>query len=62
MAEQSSGDDAPPVFSSLPCAFQYSPSLNCIITLSNLSGIEVLDVHSCSITTRVPITNSDKGS
>ena len=49
--------DSGPKFSNLPSAFQYSTSLNCLISLSKGSGIEVLDVHSRKITTCVSLAD-----
>jgi len=51
------GQDSGPNFTNLPSAFQYSTSLNCLISLSKGSGIEVLDVHSRKITARVSLAD-----
>ena len=50
-----------PTFPSLPTSFQYLPSLNCLISISEGSGIEILDIHSGQITTRAEIPR-DEGS
>lgn len=49
-----------PTFASLPNSFQYSPSLNCLISISEGSGIEILDIHSGQITTR-SVVPKDEG-
>ena len=58
-------DDEPeksgPDFSNLPYAFQYSARLNCLISLSKGSGLEIYDVHSRKITSRVPLLEKDEG-
>lgn len=58
MAEQADGEPksiSEPDFVNLPHAFQYSASLNCLISLSEGSGLEIYDVHSRKITSSVPL-------
>ena len=61
MADGPEVSEEVPDFVNLPTAFQYSPSLNCLISLSKGYGVEVLDVHSKKITTRVPLVSSGDG-
>ena len=60
MAEADLCSHKSPVYSNLPSCFQYSPSLNCIISLSKDSGIEILDIHSGQITSRSAICAEGK--
>ena len=58
--EEGGGNICPlPTFTSLPTSFQYSPSLNCLISISEGCGIEILDIHSGQITTRAEIPKDE---
>ena len=60
MADDEPKSNSGPDFVNLPHAFQYSASLNCLISLSKGSGLEIYDVHSRKITSSVPLDHESK--